>query len=158
MNAPPLVAETLARFTAGLSFERIPADVAGRAKYLMLDAVGIALASTGFDFARRTLTALRGLAGAGDTPVIGLPARLPLRDAALRNGVDVLIHNCGLGDRPLAEAEILKKLYDNAAGVVASERARGIAGWEREVRRPCDEHVDAGNDVERSRPFLTGGQ
>ena len=92
----PLVAETLAHFTAGLSFERIPAAVVMRAKYLMLDAVGIALASTGFEFSHRTLTALRGLAGDGDSPVIGLPARLPMRDAALVNGV--LIHGLDYDD------------------------------------------------------------
>jgi 2-methylcitrate dehydratase PrpD len=95
-RAAPLVSETLARFTAGLGFEHIPSAVATRAKYLMLDAVGIALASTGFDFAHRTLTAMRGLAGEGDTPVIGFPARLPMRDAALVNGV--LIHGLDFDD------------------------------------------------------------
>jgi 2-methylcitrate dehydratase PrpD len=92
----PLVAETLARFTAQLGFERIPAAVIARAKHLMLDAVGIALASTGFDFAHRTLTAMHGLAGDGDTPVIGFPGLLPLRDAALVNGV--LIHGLDFDD------------------------------------------------------------
>ncbi|HJU16740.1 MAG TPA: MmgE/PrpD family protein [Stellaceae bacterium] len=100
MNAPapgkPLVAEILARFTAGLNGETIPPPVAARAKHLMLDAAGIALASTGFDFAHRALTALAGLAGAGDTPVIGFPARLPLRDAALVNGI--LIHGLDYDD------------------------------------------------------------
>lgn len=100
MDAPdhkkPLVAETLARFTAGLACENIPPTVAVRAKHLMLDAVGIALASTGFDFAHRALTALTGLAGAGDTPVIGFPAALPLRDAALLNGI--LIHGLDYDD------------------------------------------------------------
>jgi 2-methylcitrate dehydratase PrpD len=62
----------------------------------MLDAVGIALASTGYDFAHRTLTAMRGLAGEGDTPVIGFPACLPMRDAALVNGV--LIHGLDYDD------------------------------------------------------------
>jgi 2-methylcitrate dehydratase PrpD len=100
MNAPadgkPLVAESLARFTAGLAFDKIPPTVAARAKYLMLDAVGIALASAGFDFAHRALTALTGLAGAGEAPVIGLPAALPLRDAALMNGI--LIHGLDYDD------------------------------------------------------------
>jgi 2-methylcitrate dehydratase PrpD len=90
------IAETLARFTAGLSFERIPPEVVDRAKHLMLDAVGIALASTGFDFAHRTLTAMRGLGGEGDSPVIGFPAHLPMRDAALVNGV--LIHGLDYDD------------------------------------------------------------
>jgi 2-methylcitrate dehydratase PrpD len=91
-----LIAETLAGFTAGLGFERIPPAVTARAKQLMLDAVGIALASTGFDFAHRTLTAMRGLAGEGDTPVIGFPGLLPMRDAALVNGV--LIHGLDYDD------------------------------------------------------------
>jgi 2-methylcitrate dehydratase PrpD len=95
-EAPRLVAEALARFTGALSFERIPPAVIARAKHLMLDAVGIALASTGFDFAHRTLTAMRGLAGEGDTPVIGFPALLPMRDAALVNGV--LIHGLDYDD------------------------------------------------------------
>jgi 2-methylcitrate dehydratase PrpD len=101
MTAPdpsesPLVAERLANFAAGLDFERIPPTVAARAKHLMLDAVGIALASTGFDFAHRTLTAIRGLAGEGPVPVIGFPASLPMRDAALVNGV--LIHGLDFDD------------------------------------------------------------
>jgi 2-methylcitrate dehydratase PrpD len=95
-SAAPLVAETLARFTAGLSFDRIPAAVVARAKHLILDAVGIALASTGFDFAHRALTAVRGLAGDGDSPVIGFPALLPMRDAALVNGI--LIHGLDYDD------------------------------------------------------------
>jgi len=96
-SPPPLVAESLARFTAGLGFTRIPPEAATRAKYLMLDAVGIALASTGFEFAHRALTAVRGLAGrGGDSPVIGLPSRLPMRDAALVNGI--LIHGLDFDD------------------------------------------------------------
>jgi 2-methylcitrate dehydratase PrpD len=95
-SSPPLVAETLARFAAGLDCENIPAAVMARAKHLMLDAVGIALAATGFEFAHRTLTAMRGLAGEGDATVIGFPAQLPMRDAALVNGV--LIHGLDFDD------------------------------------------------------------
>jgi 2-methylcitrate dehydratase PrpD len=95
-DAEPLVAEALARFTAELGFDGIPLAVIARAKHLMLDAVGIALASTGFDFAHRTLTAMRGLAGEGETPVIGFPGLLPMRDAALVNGV--LIHGLDFDD------------------------------------------------------------
>jgi 2-methylcitrate dehydratase PrpD len=67
------------------------------AKYLILDAVGVALASTTCDFAHRAMTAIGGLAGQGDAAVIGMPARLPPRDAALLNGI--LIH--GLDARRL---------------------------------------------------------
>jgi 2-methylcitrate dehydratase PrpD len=95
-EADTLIAERLAGFTAELRFADIPAAVVARAKYLMLDAVGIALASTTFDFAHRTLTAMRGLGGRGDSPVIGFPARLPMRDAALLNGV--LVHGLDFDD------------------------------------------------------------
>ena len=43
--------------------ESIPAAVAARAKYLILDAVGIALASTSYDFAHRAMTAISGPCG-----------------------------------------------------------------------------------------------
>src|SRR5690349_14756673 len=88
--ASPLVSEELARFAGTYATAAIPATVTARAKHLVLDAVGIALASTGYDFAHRAMTAISGLAGAGDFAVIGLPARLPLRDAALINGI--LVH------------------------------------------------------------------
>ncbi len=94
--ATPLVAEKLAQFAGAFSTERIPAAVTARAKYLVLDAVGIALASTTYDFAHRAMTAIAGLAGSGDAAVIGMPARLPLRDAALINGI--LVHGLDFDD------------------------------------------------------------
>jgi 2-methylcitrate dehydratase PrpD len=91
------IAETLAAFAADLSADDIPAPVLERAKYLILDAVGIALASTHFDFAHRSLSALTDLSGGmGDMPVIGLPARLQLRDAILMNGI--LVHGLDYDD------------------------------------------------------------
>jgi 2-methylcitrate dehydratase PrpD len=94
--ASSLIAEELARFAGALSAERIPAAVTARASHLILDAVGIALASTTYDFAHRAMTAIAGLAGSGDSAVIGMPARLPLRDAALINGI--LIHGLDFDD------------------------------------------------------------
>lgn len=92
----PLIAEALAHFAATLAADAVPAAVTARAKHLVLDAVGIALASTTFDFAHRAMTAISGLAGAGDMAVIGMPARLPFRDAALMNGI--LIHGLDYDD------------------------------------------------------------
>lgn len=123
-GAAPLVAETLARFTAGLSFQQIPPAVVARAKHLMLDAVGIALASTGFDFAHRTLTAMRGLAGEGDTPVIGFPALLPMRDAALVNGV--LIHGLDYDDTHIGGVvHLTASLLPTVLAVGARRRVSG---------------------------------
>lgn len=91
-----LISRSLAAFAHDLSYDAIPEIVRERAKHLILDATGIALASGGYDFAHKTLTAIAGLAGNGDVPVIGMPRRLPARDAALINGV--LAHGLDFDD------------------------------------------------------------
>lgn len=90
----------IAQFAARTRAQDMPATVRQRALHHMLDAAGIALASTRFDFAHRTLTALRGLGGAGAVPVIGCPATLSPRDAAIVNGV--LCHGLDYDDTHIA--------------------------------------------------------
>lgn len=78
MNAPSKTAEAaetkasdrdgtishqLALFSDGLSLGNVPAAVVERAKLHILDCLGIALASTTFEFAQRAATAIGGLAG-----------------------------------------------------------------------------------------------
>ncbi len=92
----PLIADALAEFALSLEVEEIPQRVRERAKHLILDALGIALASSTFDYAHRTLSAVQGLAGAGECTVIGMPAQLPLRDAVLVNGV--IVHGLDYDD------------------------------------------------------------
>jgi len=94
--SPPLISEALARFVGGYDADRIPPPIASRAKHLLLDAIGIALASTTYEFSRRAMVGIGDLAGAGDTVVIGTPFRLPMRDAALINGI--LIHGLDFDD------------------------------------------------------------
>ena len=91
-----LISETLAAFAHGLEPAAIPAQVRERAKHLILDATGIAFASGRYEFAHKAMTALAGLGGEGSVPVIGLPARLPPRDAALINGI--LVHGLDFDD------------------------------------------------------------
>ena len=87
----------LARFATGFSLDAVPAEVRERARHLMLDALGIALACTQWDFARATLAGLRELAGpGGDVPVIGHGENLPLRDAVLMNAL--LVHGLDYDD------------------------------------------------------------
>ena len=103
------IASELAQFASELHYDGIPGEVRVRARHLILDAVGIALASHGFDFARPTLAGIEALAGpgfgsgAGDpaangggATVIGHPRRLPLRDAAMANGL--LVHGLDYDD------------------------------------------------------------
>jgi 2-methylcitrate dehydratase PrpD len=95
-GATPNIAARLAAFAHDLRGEDIPPAVRERARHLMLDAMGIALASTRWDFAHKSLSAVQGLGGAGDCTVLGLPARLPLRDAVLMNGI--LVHGLDYDD------------------------------------------------------------
>lgn len=92
---PQTLAEELSRFALELSYEQIPAAVRDRAKHLILDSVGIALASTTYPFASVSLAALEEL-GTGNSPVIGIGRRLALRDAVLMNGI--LVHGLDFDD------------------------------------------------------------
>ncbi len=99
-TADASISRTLASFVAELSHDAIPGEIRDRACHHMLDAAGIAVAATRFDFADKVLTGLRGLGGSGDTPVIGMPARLGPRDAALMNGF--LCHGLDYDDTHVA--------------------------------------------------------
>jgi 2-methylcitrate dehydratase PrpD len=122
----PTVAQVLAGFVHELRYEQIPERVAARARHLLLDASGIAFASGRFDFARRTLKAMRGLGGAGDAVVIGFPDRLPFRDAATVNGV--LVHGLDYDDTHLGGViHPTASLLPTILAVGARQRASGAA-------------------------------
>lgn len=86
----------LAEFAANLRYDDIPPRVRELAKLLILDALGCGLAAAGYDFAKATLAGARALGGEGTCAVIGSATRLPLRDAALVNGV--LLHGLDFDD------------------------------------------------------------
>jgi 2-methylcitrate dehydratase PrpD len=90
--SPDRIATTLAGFTQKLRLGDTPADVSLRARHLMLDAIGCALAARQEDFALRFEKAVHALPGANvpaacTSGAIGFSRRLPLRDATLLNGV-----------------------------------------------------------------------
>ncbi|MDE2363491.1 MAG: MmgE/PrpD family protein [Hyphomicrobiales bacterium] len=76
----------LADFALDLTFDAIPERIRERAKYLMLDAIGIAYASQGFPFADAAMAAISSLSS-GEAAVIGYGRKLAMRDAALVNGL-----------------------------------------------------------------------
>ena len=78
-----------------LTYDAVPVAVRERAKHLILDSVGIALASTKYPFAAVSLSALEEL-GSGNAAVIGIGRRLALRDAVLINGI--LTHGLDFDD------------------------------------------------------------
>ena len=91
------IVEALAQFVCNLKHDDIPKSVRTRALHHMLDAAGIALASTRYEFAHKTLAGLQAVGGQGSVPVLGMPATLPLRDAAIMNGF--LCHGAQAGGR-----------------------------------------------------------
>jgi 2-methylcitrate dehydratase PrpD len=92
-------ARELAEFTAALSFDDIPRPVLDRAKLLILDSLGVGLASNAYPYADRSLAGIAALGGLGDCTVIGRRERLRLRDAALANGI--LVHGLDFDDTHL---------------------------------------------------------
>ena len=118
-----LIAEDLARFAAQLRYEDIPQDVRECAKYLILDAVGIAFASTRQPYAD---AALAGLAefGSGPGVVIGMRERLSVRDAIVMNGV--LVHGLDYDDtHPEGVIHSTASCFPCALGVAARVDASG---------------------------------
>jgi 2-methylcitrate dehydratase PrpD len=93
-------AAAIAEFAAGLRYAAIPEAVRERARIQMLDAVGVGFAANAFPFAGKALAGIAALGGAGGCTVLGRAERLPLRDAALANGV--LMHGLDFDDTHLA--------------------------------------------------------
>jgi 2-methylcitrate dehydratase PrpD len=96
------VAQALAEFVHRLRIEEVPGDVSLRARHLMLDAVGCAMAARREPFAARFWSTARALSAGttGNAGVIGHAERLPLRDATLLNGV--LMHGLDYDDTHIA--------------------------------------------------------
>ncbi|MCC6534990.1 MAG: MmgE/PrpD family protein [Burkholderiales bacterium] len=118
-----VIADALARFAGDIEYDSVPPEVRGRAKHLLLDAVGIALASGKYEFARRALAGLRQ-AGEGDIDVIGLGVTLPLRDAVLMNGI--LVHGLDYDDTYLpGSMHLAASCASTALGVAAHVGASG---------------------------------
>ena len=113
------IAETLAQFAAAHDYESIPAPIRDKARAHLLDCVGVAAASSGFDFAQRAHAGLARF-GAGEYPVIGMPGALGLRDAVCMNGI--LVHGIEYDD-----TSILGRLHPSAVCAPAAFGAARFA-------------------------------
>lgn len=94
--ADATIAEVIGRYAAGFRYDDIPEAVREQARYMMLDAIGIACASTTFDFAHRARAAFAGLSDGTGATVIGAVAGLSLRDAVTMNSL--LVHGLDFDD------------------------------------------------------------
>lgn len=138
-NSSPAIAEILAGFVTGLDYASIPAAIRAQAKLHLLDSVGVALASASFDFAHHACAGLAAL-GSGEYAVIGMPAKLALRDSVLMNGM--LVHGLEFDDTAI-RGRIHPSAFSVpcALGAGSFAKARGmdvlaayIAGMECAVR------------------------
>ena len=77
---------TLARRSASLEYEALPAAASELARQCILDYLGVALAGTGDELVRLLLDELTEAGGAPQASVIGHQTRLPALSAALVNG------------------------------------------------------------------------
>jgi 2-methylcitrate dehydratase PrpD len=94
------LSEELARFMKGLSFEQIPEKVVEKCKLHILDIMGIALASSQFDFGRSVFRAIQELGRGGPCTAIGFAGKYPPASAALLNGS--LAHGLDFDDTHVA--------------------------------------------------------
>ena len=134
------LARALAEFTLNLRHGDVPPEVRTRAHHTMLDAAGIALASTRYSFAHPVLAGLQALGDKGDVPVFGMAARLSPRDAATMNGF--LCHGLDYDDTHIAgiihaTASLLPACFSAASLTGASGRevvTAYVAGMEAVTR------------------------
>ncbi len=117
------ISERLAAFAGAASLDEMPPEIVRRARYLMLDAVGIALAASRYEFAQRELLALSSL-GTGSSTVIGMRTSLGLRDALLMNGS--LVHGLDYDDTYLpGSMHLTASAVPAALGIGAHAGASG---------------------------------
>lgn len=118
--------EKLGRFALELTLDDIPQDVLTLAKEHLLDALGIALASSRFDFGESILRGARALGEGREATTIGSGARLPAVSAALVNGV--LAHGLDFDDTHIGA--VYHATSPALAAALAAGEANGSTGAE----------------------------
>lgn len=125
MNTPATLSQQVATFLASLTPTDVPQSVRARAALIMLDAIGTALAASRYPFAPVALSALSSL-GSGDSAVIGMDARLALRDAAVMNGI--LVHGLDYDDTYLpGSVHLSASSVPTVLALGAQRKASGMA-------------------------------
>jgi len=122
----PTDSERLAAFALHLEPDAIPEPVQSLAKEHLLDVLGIALASSSFEFGRVAIDGVRTLGNGAEASVIGSGERLPAASAALANGI--LAHCLDFDDTHIGA--IYHASAPAMAAVLAAGQARGASGRE----------------------------
>ncbi len=156
----PTLAQQIAAFAEGTSYDDLPADVVESVGMRVLDTLGIAVAAADLDTSRAARSWARDQAGGGPASAVGVDAPLPANLAAFVNGV--LAHSLDYDDthlpsvlHPSATVIPAALAAAQAHGADGRELVRGIAiGLEVCVRLGM-----AGYDAERKNStFFENGQ
>tara|TARA_R110002074_G_scaffold349634_1_gene520234 strand:+ start:15301 stop:16689 length:1389 start_codon:yes stop_codon:yes gene_type:complete len=94
------ISNELAGFVSTFDLNKVPEEVQQYALNLILDATGIAYASSEYEFSKTGLEALRLFDEPGEHIVLGTGEKMAYRDAALANGL--LIHGLDFDDTHVA--------------------------------------------------------
>jgi len=94
------ISSELADFVSTFDLDKVPEEVQQYALNLILDATGIAYASSEYEFSKTGLDALRLFNEPGEHIVLGTGEKMSYRDAALANGL--LIHGLDFDDTHVA--------------------------------------------------------
>jgi 2-methylcitrate dehydratase PrpD len=78
--------QVVARFAQGLSLADVPLHVIDKAKLVLLDTIGVALAASTMEFGRIVASVARKLGGAAESHLIGSSVRVAAANAVLANG------------------------------------------------------------------------
>ncbi len=78
--------QTIGRFVGGLELSHVPAAVTQKAKLVILDTLGIALASSTMNFGGMVLNVAQKLGGPAESRVIGTASKAAAANAVLANG------------------------------------------------------------------------
>lgn len=132
--------QQMAEFVAGLKFTDIPGDVIEKAKLLVLDTLGVALAAVREDFTRNVRDVANALKGPAESTVWGSRKRLPAANAVLVNGT--MAHGHDFDDMHRAASSHLSVVAIPAAFAVAEKYKRPgseilaalVAGYEAGAR------------------------
>ncbi|MBI2907485.1 MAG: MmgE/PrpD family protein [Chloroflexi bacterium] len=126
MKGPRTYSEQLGDFVAGLTHEAIPAEVLQKARLHILDAIGLALAGCGTEWARAAMGVAEALGGPPESRAMGTRLKFPAPNAALVNGVSV--HGLDFDDTYIPGQVHVSSFVVPA--VLAMAEAKGASGRE----------------------------
>lgn len=119
-------AEKIAQFTLSLRLQEVPEQVREVAKEHFLDALGTAIAGSGFEFGKIALNGARELGSGTDATAIGTGVKLPAASAALVNGI--LAHGLDFDDTHITG--VYHASAPALAAALAAGQANGASGAE----------------------------